>query len=84
MSTTGPSVPLTPSSSAAMSGLVSSTPAPSDWSIDSWRSRPITQQPEYSDPSFKDRATVETALDTLRRLPPLSPSKAPLGAASRR
>ena len=71
MSAPAPSVPLTPSASAALTSLVSSTPAPSDWSVDSWRTRPISQQPEYSNPTYKDRASVDTALETLRRLPPL-------------
>ena len=71
MSHPGPSssslpVPLTPSSLSSFTSLLSSSSAPSDWSIDSWRSRPISQQPDY-----KDVAARDTALDTLRRLPPL-------------
>ena len=64
-------VPLTPAASAAFTSLVSSAPAPSDWSIDSWRTKPISQQPDYSTPTYKDRASVDSALETLRRLPPL-------------
>jgi len=40
--------------------------APQTWSPDSWRDRPILQQPDYGD----DEA-VEAALATVRRLPPL-------------
>jgi len=36
------------------------------WSPDSWRSRPILQQPEYADP-----AALERVLGELRLLPPL-------------
>ena len=36
------------------------------WTPDSWRARPIQQQPRYEDP-----AAVEAALDTVRHLPPL-------------
>ena len=36
------------------------------WSPDSWRGLPIQQQPQYDDPE-----AVETALATVRRLPPL-------------
>ena len=71
MASPAPNVPLTPSASAAFTSLVSSSPAPSDWSVDSWRTRPITQQPDYSSSTFKDRSSVDTALETLRRLPPL-------------
>ncbi len=36
------------------------------WSPDSWRSRPVLQQPEYADPTALDRVLAE-----LRLLPPL-------------
>jgi len=36
------------------------------WSLDSWRERPIRQQPIYSDP-----AAVATALESVRALPPI-------------
>ena len=37
-----------------------------EWTPDSWRQRPILQQPEYP-----DAAALERTLDELRRLPPL-------------
>jgi 3-deoxy-7-phosphoheptulonate synthase len=37
-----------------------------EWTPDSWRRRPILQQPEYP-----DAAALERTLDELRRLPPL-------------
>ena len=37
-----------------------------EWTPDSWRGRPILQQPEYP-----DAAALERTLDELRRLPPL-------------
>jgi len=36
-----------------------------EWTPDSWRGRPILQQPEYP-----DAAALERTLDELRRLPP--------------
>jgi len=36
------------------------------WTPDSWRQRPIRQQPDYADP-----AALERALNTVRALPPL-------------
>lgn len=53
----------TPSTTAPSNGIsgVSST-----WSIDSWRSKPIKQQPDY-----KDKSALHSALQTIRTLPPL-------------
>ncbi|MFA5941660.1 MAG: 3-deoxy-7-phosphoheptulonate synthase class II [Sinimarinibacterium sp.] len=39
---------------------------PSNWSPESWQSRPAVQQPQYP-----DAAHLESALDQLRHLPPL-------------
>jgi 3-deoxy-7-phosphoheptulonate synthase len=41
-------------------------PPPADWTIESWRSRPTSQDVAYDDP-----AGVETAVAKLRSLPPL-------------
>lgn len=38
----------------------------SEWSPESWRSKPVTQIPEYPDP-----AALKSALERLHRLPPL-------------
>jgi len=45
-----------------------------EWTPDSWRQRPILQQPEYP-----DAAALERTLDELRRLPPLVTSWEILG-----
>jgi 3-deoxy-7-phosphoheptulonate synthase len=42
------------------------TLSPKTWSPNSWQGLPILQQPDYADP-----AAVETALATVRELPPL-------------
>ena len=55
-----------------------------DWHPDSWRTRPLTQQPRYDDP-----AAVESAVERLSKLPPLVTSweieslKEQLAAAAR-
>jgi 3-deoxy-7-phosphoheptulonate synthase len=47
--------------------MVSGGPSESpEWTPDSWRQRPILQQPEYP-----DAAALERTLEELRRLPPL-------------
>lgn len=54
-----------PVSSAALS----SAPlfgAPTDWTVDSWRSRPIKQQPIYD-----DKPLLQSQLSMISRLPPL-------------
>ena len=40
--------------------------AVANWTPDSWRDKPIVQQPRYADPS-----ALGTALDAVRALPPL-------------